>query len=86
MRRVVRFIYERTGIVSWKLYGRVLFKLDDHSRRLRQGLSRSREAIALRQPTEMDSRVLSWTLNALDEGHELEQFVAAIPGYYRSDT
>jgi hypothetical protein len=34
----------------------------------------------------MDSRALSWTLDALDEDHELEQFVAAIPGYYRSTT
>jgi hypothetical protein len=86
LRRLVKFIYEHTGIVVWKLYGRILFKLDDHSRRFRQGLSRSREAIALRQPTEMDSRALSWTLDALDEDHELEEFVAAIPGYYRSAT
>jgi Family of unknown function (DUF6535) len=86
LRRFVKFVYEHTGVVVWKLYGRILFKLDDHSRRLRQGLSRSRETIALRQPTEMDSRALSWTLDALDEDHELEQFVAAIPGYYRSTT
>ncbi len=86
MRRVVKFIYEHTGFVVWKLYGRVLYKLDDHSRRFRQGLSRSREATALRQPTEMDSPALSWTLDALGEDHELEQFVAAIPGYYRSTT
>ena len=86
LRRLVKFMYEHTGIVVWKLYGRILFKLDDHSRRFRQGLSRSREAIALRQPTEMDSRALSWALDALDEDHELEEFVAAIPGYYRSTT
>jgi hypothetical protein len=86
LRRFVKFMYERTGVVVWKLYGRILFKLDDHSRRLRQGLSRSRDNIALRQPTEMDSRALSWTLDALDEDHELEQFVAGIPGYYRSTT
>ena len=86
LRRFVKFTYEHTGIVVWKLYGRILFKLDDHSRRFRQGLSRSREAIALKQSTEMDSRALSWTLDALDEDHELEQFVAAIPGYYRSTT
>lgn len=86
LRRFVKFMYEHTGVVVWKLYGRILFKLDDHSRRFRQGLPRSRETIALRQPTEMDSRALSWTLDALDEDHELEQFVAAIPGYYRSTT
>jgi hypothetical protein len=86
LRRFVKFMYEHTGIVVWKLYGRILFKLDDHSRRFRQGFLRSRESIALMQPTEMDSRALSWALDALDEDHELEQFVAAIPGYYRSTT
>jgi hypothetical protein len=86
LRRFVKFIYDHTGVVVWKLYGRILFKLDVYSRRFRQGLSRSRETIALRQPTEMDSRALSWTLDVLDEDHELEQFVAAIPGYYRSTT
>ncbi len=85
-RRVVRFIYEHTGWVAWKLYGRLIFLLDDHSRRLAQGFSRSREAIALGQPTEMDARALGWTLDALDEDHELEQLVVAIPGYYRSST
>ena len=86
MRRVVKFFYERTGFVVWKLYGRIIYKLDDHSRRLAQGFARSREVIALRQPTKMDSRALSWALDALDEDRELEEFVAAIPGYYRSTT
>ena len=83
-RRVARFIYGCTNLVSWKLYGRLIFLLDDHSRRLAQGFLRSRETTALRQPTEMDARALAWTLDTLDEDHELEQLVAAIPGYYRS--
>ena len=86
MRRVVKFFYERTGLVAWKLYGRIIYKLDDHSRHLAQGFARSREAIALRQPTKMDSRALSWALDALDEDRELEEFVGAIPGYYRPTT
>jgi hypothetical protein len=85
-RRVVRFIFEHTGWVAWKLYGRLILLMEDHSKRLAQGFSRSREAIALAQPTEMDARALGWTLDALDEDHELEQLVAAIPGYYRSST
>ncbi|KAF8266281.1 hypothetical protein EI94DRAFT_217343 [Lactarius quietus] len=85
-RRVVRFIYEHTGLVAWKLYGRLIVLLDEHSRRFAQGFSCSREAIALEQPTEMDARALWWTLDALDEDHEFERFVAAIPGYYRSTT
>jgi Family of unknown function (DUF6535) len=86
MRRVIKFVYEHTGLIAWKLYGRVIYKLDDHSRRLAQGFARSREAIALRQSIKMDSRALSWTLDALDEDRELEELVAAIPGYYRSTT
>jgi len=84
IRRVIRFIYERTGLIAWKVYGRVIYKSDDYSRRLAQGFARTREAIALRQPTEMDSRALSWALDVLDEDNELEEFVAAMPGYYRS--
>ena len=86
MRRLVKFVYEHTGLVVWKLYGRLIFLRSNHSRRFAQGFSRSREAIALGQPTSMDARALGWTLDALDEDHELEQFVAAIPGYYRSST
>ena len=85
-RRVVKFIFEHTGLVAWKLYGRLILLMEDHSKRLAQGFPRSREAIALAQPTEMDARALGWTLDALDEDHELEQLVAAIPGYYRSST
>ena len=84
IRRVIKFIYERTGLIAWKVYGRVIYKLDDYSRRLAQGFARTREAMALRQPTEMDSRALSWALDVLDEDNELEEFVAAMPGYYRS--
>ncbi|KAI0250555.1 hypothetical protein BJV78DRAFT_1283167 [Lactifluus subvellereus] len=78
-RRVVRSTYRYTGVVSWKLYGRIIFKLDDHSRHLTQGFSRSRETIALKQPAEMDAHALA--LDALYEDHELEQFIA---GFYRS--
>ena len=47
MRRVVKFIYGRTGAVFWRLYGRVLFRLDDHYRLFRLGLLRNHEATAL---------------------------------------
>ena len=86
MRRVISFIYWHTGWVAWKLYGRLILSLEVHSRRLAHGFSRSREATALAQPPQMDARALMWTLEVLDEDHELEQLVAAIPGYYRSST
>ncbi|KAI0260414.1 hypothetical protein BC834DRAFT_1012336 [Gloeopeniophorella convolvens] len=85
-RRAVKFVYEHTGLVAWRFYSRVLFLLDDHSWRFAQGLSRSRETVALRQPVEMDARALEWTLDVLDEDHELEQLVLALPGYHASRT
>ena len=34
---------------------------------------------------EIDKRVCKWTLNALDEYHELERFFEIIPGLYHSE-
>jgi hypothetical protein len=31
MRRVIKFVYERTALIAWKLYGRVTYKLDDQA-------------------------------------------------------
>jgi hypothetical protein len=83
MRRVIKFVYESTAFIAWELYGRVTYKLDDHSTRVAQDFARSRQATALRQPTKMDSRALSWTPDALDEDRRLEEFVALLLGYHR---
>ncbi|KAI0279371.1 hypothetical protein BGY98DRAFT_1096198 [Russula aff. rugulosa BPL654] len=32
----------------------------------------------------MDARALTWTLDVLDEDHEMEQFAAGIPGLFVS--
>lgn len=42
------------------------------------------EASAKRQNWTMDARALAWTLDALDEDHDLEQFAAGIPGLFVS--
>ena len=44
------------------------------------GMGRSIEDPAWKLPEEIDGHVFKWTINALDEGHELEQFFGGIPG------
>ncbi|KAI0293698.1 hypothetical protein B0F90DRAFT_1387534 [Multifurca ochricompacta] len=40
--------------------------------------------ISLKAFSEIDGRALIWTLESLDEDHELEQFFASIPGFCSS--
>lgn len=47
-------------------------------------MARHFDASAKRQNWTMDARALAWTLDALDEDHELEQFAAGIPGFFVS--
>jgi hypothetical protein len=41
--------------------------------------------ILARNCPEINSRILTWTLHALDEDHELEQFFASILGFCSSE-
>lgn len=52
--------------------------------KLEQSMVRHFEASAKRQHWKMDARALAWTLDSLDEDHELEQFAAGIPGLFVS--
>ena len=52
--------------------------------KLEQSMVRHFEASAKRQNWTMDARALAWTLDALDEDHELEQFAAGLPGLFVS--
>lgn len=52
--------------------------------KLEQSMVRQFEASAKRQDWTVDARAFAWTLDALDEDHELEQFAAGIPGLFVS--
>jgi hypothetical protein len=52
--------------------------------KLEQPMDRHFEASAKRQNWMMDARALAWTLDSVDEDHELEQFAAGIPGLFVS--
>jgi len=48
-------------------------------------MERVAEEAALKRSSELDVRVLEWTLDALDEDDALERFLAFVPGFYKSD-
>ena len=52
--------------------------------KLERSMARHFEASAKKQNWTMDARALAWTLDALDEDHELEQFAAGLPGLFVS--
>jgi hypothetical protein len=53
-------------------------------RRCIEGMVKTAEDTALKISSEIDARALMWTLNSLDEDHELERFFAGIPGFCNS--
>ncbi|KAI0265944.1 hypothetical protein BC834DRAFT_158793 [Gloeopeniophorella convolvens] len=50
------------------------------------GMLKLAERAAMSQSPDTDSRALAWTYDSLDEDHELEQFLAGIPGLLNSRT
>lgn len=48
-------------------------------------MERVAEEAALKRSSELDVRVLKWTLDASDEDDALEGFLASIPGFCKSD-
>lgn len=63
----------------------VLKQLSDRSKHyLKRGMDKSLEDTARQRSWEIDARALAWTLDTLDEDHELEQFMAGVPEFYQS--
>jgi len=58
--------------------------IEARDRRLIRGMDKTIEEIASRPPPETDSRILKWTIDALDDDNELEQFFEGIPGFFSS--
>jgi Family of unknown function (DUF6535) len=55
-----------------------------HSGWLRD-MKRTAEKIASELSPGIDGRILKWTIEALDDDHEWEQFFAGVPGFFRSN-
>ena len=78
-------IRNRDKLVIWSKVTSPPFESLGYSEyKLEQSMVRHFEASAKRQNWTMDARALAWTLDALDEDHELEQFAAGIPGLFIS--
>jgi Family of unknown function (DUF6535) len=54
-------------------------------KRFLEGMSKTVQEIGSRLSVEINSRIVRWTFDALDEDHELEQFFASIPGFCSSE-
>lgn len=80
--------------IASELHGRKLVSLDSwyqlsvieslQSKRFFRGFTKETEDFALRLSSAIDVRGLSWTFNSLEEDHELEDFLACIPGFLSS--
>ncbi|KAI9460260.1 hypothetical protein BJY52DRAFT_1186138 [Lactarius psammicola] len=80
--------------VASELHGHKLVSLDSWYRisvvenrlnkRFFSGFTKETEGSALRLSPDIDVRGLSMTFNSLEEDHELEQFLAGIPGFLSS--
>ncbi|KAH9056360.1 hypothetical protein EDB87DRAFT_1238152 [Lactarius vividus] len=51
---------------------------------LQDGIGGAAEDAALKRSSEIDGRSFQWMVDSLDEDHELEQFFAGIPGFFKS--
>jgi len=57
---------------------------ESYRKLLVQGMQKTAEETALNSPSEIDSRAFLWTINRLDEDHELERFFSGLPGFCSS--
>jgi len=58
--------------------------LKSYSGLFSQGITKAAEETARKLSSEIDWRVLIWTLESLDEEHELERFFSGLPGFWNS--
>ena len=81
-------------IIASELHGHKLVSLDSwykisvlenkQNKRFFRGFTRETEDSALRLSSDIDVRGLAGTFNSLEEDHELEEFLAGIPGFLSS--
>ena len=75
---------EAIGFATWRTQEDIKIISDRSKRYLKRGIGQTLEDTARGRPWGMDARALAWTLDTLDEDHELEQFMAGIPEFYQS--
>ena len=68
----------------WDAYDRYLDLEKSYRKSLVQGMQKTAEETALKTSSDIDARAFMWTLDCLDEDHELERFFSSLPGFRRS--
>jgi hypothetical protein len=58
--------------------------LDKYHQRVTKGIAKDVEDMAVDRPLYLDTKVASRTFNTLDGDHDMDKFLAAIPGFYSS--
>ena len=84
---IYRFLRWFNGLVRFRLNALDRFqKLEESCRRsLVRGMQKTAEETALNSPSEIDTRAFMWTLDCLDEDHELARFFSGLPDFRRSN-
>lgn len=75
---------EAVGLATWRTQEVIKILSDRSKRYLKRGIGQTLEDTARGRPWGIDARALAWTLDTLDEDHELEQFMAGVPEFYQS--
>ncbi len=70
-------------VLRWFTWSVYVLKESYHKMFLR-GMQKTAEETALNSPLEIDTHAFLWTLNTLDEDHEMERFFAGLPGFRQS--
>ena len=68
------------GHFSHEVVGRFYSLKERYREMLSQGMQKTAEETALDSSSEIDTRAFMWTLDCLDEDHELERFFSGLPG------
>ncbi|KAI0265792.1 hypothetical protein BC834DRAFT_935939 [Gloeopeniophorella convolvens] len=71
----------RLDLFSFEKIYRIHYTTTVYYNWLIHGMAKAAEESALQRSSNIDGRALLWTLESLDEDHELEQFFAGIPGF-----
>ncbi|KAF8484503.1 hypothetical protein DFH94DRAFT_235514 [Russula ochroleuca] len=81
--KVLTFIaYHHCSYETWKHYRDLR---DRYRGRLLWGVEKAAEEMASELSSEIDVRILGWTISALGDDDSLEKFFEAIPGFFHSE-
>jgi hypothetical protein len=85
LHRGAKLLYDRWGAVNERLVTSLRQRHKTKAKSLSKGMIWKLEQSAKRISMDIYKKTFVWTLHQLDQDHELEEFVAGIPGLYESE-